>query len=73
MEARLQALRASDADYAVALAMFWNSRFFRKHGFAPVKRNLLPASAVYHTDLTNPAYARSAAMLRLLKCPEALS
>ena len=73
MEARLDALRALQADYAVALAMFWNSRFFRRHGFAPVKRNLLPASALHQPDLTNPAYARSAAMLRSLEHSKALT
>jgi N-acetylglutamate synthase-like GNAT family acetyltransferase len=73
MEARLDALRALQGDYAVALAMFWNSRFFRRHGFAPVKRNLLPASALHHPDLTNPAYARSAAMLRSLEHSRALT
>jgi N-acetylglutamate synthase-like GNAT family acetyltransferase len=65
MAARFQAIRALQLEYAVALVMFWNSRFFRKHGFTPVKRNLLPASALHHADLIDPAYARSAAML----CP----
>jgi N-acetylglutamate synthase-like GNAT family acetyltransferase len=66
MEARLDALRILRAQYAVALAMFWNSRFFRAHGFAPVKRSDLPPSASYHADLKNAAYRRSAVMLRLL-------
>lgn len=73
MEARLDALRFLHAEYAVALVMFWNSRFFRKHGFTPVNRNLLPASALHHADLTNPAYARSATMLRPITSSEALS
>jgi predicted N-acetyltransferase YhbS len=67
MEARLDATRSGHAEYAVALVMFWNSRFFRKHGFTPVKRNLLPESALHHPDLTNPAYTRSAAMLRCIQ------
>jgi N-acetylglutamate synthase-like GNAT family acetyltransferase len=70
MEARIEALRALHAEYAVALAMFWNSRFFRSHGFAPVKRDLLPASALHHGDLTDPAYRRSAAMLLWLQHAE---
>lgn len=66
MAARLDALRRGRADHAVALAMFWNSRFFRKHGFAPAKRSELPRSAAHHSDLTNPAYRRSAVVLQYL-------
>jgi N-acetylglutamate synthase-like GNAT family acetyltransferase len=69
MEARLVALRRLEAEYAIALVMFWNSRFFRKHGFAPVKRSDLAPSAWGHADLTNPAFRRSAVMLRSLKRP----
>jgi hypothetical protein len=47
--------------------MFWNSRFFRKHGFSPVKRTILPAAVHFHPDLADPAYRRSAAMLCLLR------
>jgi N-acetylglutamate synthase-like GNAT family acetyltransferase len=67
MKARLEVAEAVQVDYAVALAMFWNTRFFRKHGFAPVKKPLLPASALFHSDLTDPVYRRSATMLRLLR------
>jgi N-acetylglutamate synthase-like GNAT family acetyltransferase len=73
MEARLDMLRALHAEYAVAMMMFWNSRFFRKHGFAPVKRNLLPLSALHHPDLTNPLYRRSAVMLFEIECPKVLA
>jgi N-acetylglutamate synthase-like GNAT family acetyltransferase len=72
MEARIGALRALGAEYAVALAMFWNSRFFRSHGFEPVKREVLPTSAMHHLDLVNPAYRRSAVMLRRLRRTEEL-
>jgi N-acetylglutamate synthase-like GNAT family acetyltransferase len=70
MEARIGALRALRAEYAVALAMFWNSRFFRSYGFEPVKREKLPASALHHPDLRNPALRRSAVMLRWLRPTE---
>lgn len=66
MDARLEALRVVHGEYAIALAMFWNSRFFRRHGFSPIKRNSLPPSALHHPDLTNPAYARSAVMFRTI-------
>lgn len=64
MNARLDAMRNQQAKYAIALAMFWNARFFRKHGFVPIKRSELPNSALYHCDLTNPLYKRSAVMIR---------
>jgi len=67
MRARLEAAKTAQVEYALALAMFWNSRFFRKHGFAPIKRTLLPASAQFHSDLADSAYRRSAAMLRRLR------
>ena len=73
MEARIEALRALRAEYAVALAMFWNSRFFRNHGFQPVKRQILPASALHHSDLRNPALRRSAVMLKWLRQTEGLN
>jgi N-acetylglutamate synthase-like GNAT family acetyltransferase len=63
MQARIDALSGARADYAVALVMFWNSRFFRKFGFAPTKRELLPASATFHADIKNPLLRRSAVML----------
>ena len=69
MLARLEGLRAMHAGYAVALVMFWNSRFFRAHGFAPFKRGELPLLGASHADLTNPAFRRSAVMLRGLDEP----
>jgi N-acetylglutamate synthase-like GNAT family acetyltransferase len=69
MEARLDSLRAVHAGYAVALVMFWNSRFFRAHGFAPFKRGELALLGASHSDLTNPVFLRSAVMLRGLDEP----
>ena len=63
MQARLDLLRVVKAKNAVALVMFWNSRFFRSHGFSPIKRNLLPSGVLNHPDLTNPMYKRSSAMV----------
>ncbi len=51
MQARLEGLRAVNAGYAVALVMFWNSRFFRRDGFAPFKRGELPLLGASHADL----------------------
>ena len=58
--------RSGHFPYAVALAMFWNSRFFRAHGFVPVKRSELPPEAACHAELADPAFRRSAVMLRRL-------
>jgi N-acetylglutamate synthase-like GNAT family acetyltransferase len=69
MRARLDSLRAAHARYAVALVMFWNSRFFRAHGFSPIKRSELPRLGAAHSELTNPAFRRSAVMLRGLDQP----
>jgi N-acetylglutamate synthase-like GNAT family acetyltransferase len=67
MKARLDGLRARQTKHAVALAMFWNSRFFRKHGFAPVRRADLPPPVFAFHDLNDLAYRRSAVMARNLK------
>ena len=64
MQARLDALERTGAEYAVALAMFWNSRFFRKFLFAPVKRQEIPLSAQVIPELVDPRFRRSAVMLR---------
>jgi N-acetylglutamate synthase-like GNAT family acetyltransferase len=67
MQARIDALSGTGAHYAIALVMFWNSRFFRKFGFAPIKRELLPSSATFHADIKNPSLRRSAVMLRSMR------
>ena len=66
MAARLDSLSGSHLKYAFALVMFWNSRFFRKFGFAPVKRRDLPASALTNSDLANVGFKRSSVMFRAL-------
>jgi N-acetylglutamate synthase-like GNAT family acetyltransferase len=67
MQARIDAVAGTSLSYAVALVMFWNSRFFRKFAFTPINRKMLPSSATFHADLTNPAFRRSAVMLRSLR------
>jgi N-acetylglutamate synthase-like GNAT family acetyltransferase len=69
MQARLDSLRQAHARYAVALVMFWNSRFFRAHGFSPIKRSQLPCLGAGHSELTNPAFRRSAVMFHSLVQP----
>ena len=66
MTARIESLDGSHLKYAFALAMFWNSRFFRKFGFTSLNRSDLPASATTHTDLAEGAFKRSCVMFRRL-------
>jgi N-acetylglutamate synthase-like GNAT family acetyltransferase len=66
MAARLDSLAGSRSRYAFALVMFWNSRFFRKFGFGPVKRRDLPASALTNSDLANAGFKRSSVMFKAL-------
>ena len=66
MKARIDILRELPTQYVVALVMFWNSRFFRKFGFAPIRRDQMPLSASVYSDLVNPSLKRSAVMIRSL-------
>lgn len=60
--ARVERARASGSPFAVVLAMFWNVRFFRRLGFALVRRSELPEAALALDDLRNPLYRRSAVL-----------
>lgn len=64
MQARLDVLPTTRARFAVALVMFWNTRFFRKFLFRTIKRTHLPESARMFDDLVNSLFRRSAVMLR---------
>jgi N-acetylglutamate synthase-like GNAT family acetyltransferase len=65
--ARIERIRASGASGAVVMAMFWNTGFFRKLGFATVRRDVLPAAALRLGDFRNPLYKRSAILWRTLE------
>lgn len=60
--ARMAAIRNSDGDLAVAMAMFWNVGFFRKLGFATVRRDELPSQIRRLADFRSPLYRRSAVL-----------
>jgi len=60
--ARLQAVRNSGGDLAVVMAMFWNVGFFRKLGFAIIRRDELPPAIRRLADFRNPLYKRSAVL-----------
>jgi len=61
---RLNWLRAEAAKSAYVLAMFWNVRFFKKHGFELADRSLLRELAHLYDDFSQSWSARSA----LLQC-----
>ncbi len=61
-KARLRRVASKGGGPAVALAMFWNVRFFRRLGFALAKRDRLPRIWRRVSDLSNPTYRRSAVM-----------
>lgn len=62
--ARLDRVAINGCGPAVALAMFWNLRFFRSLGFTLVRRDRLPSIWRKVSDLRNPTYRRSAVMWR---------
>jgi N-acetylglutamate synthase-like GNAT family acetyltransferase len=61
---RLDWLLAEAVNSAYVLAMFWNVRFFKKHGFELVDRSLLRELSHLHGDFSQSWSARSA----LLRC-----
>lgn len=65
--ARVEHVRAWNGKFAVALAMFWNLRFFRGLGFDNVPKASLPEAVTQLPDFRNSALRRSAAVLKLLK------
>jgi amino-acid N-acetyltransferase len=59
-EERLDWLRNEAASTAYVLAMFWNVRFFRKHGFELADRSLARELEHLHGDFSQSWSARSA-------------
>lgn len=64
--ARVDRVRAWNGKFAVALAMFWNLRFFRALGFNNVSKALLPTAVTRLDDFRSPRLRHSAAVLKLL-------
>jgi N-acetylglutamate synthase-like GNAT family acetyltransferase len=62
VSARMAAIAGAERKVAVLLAMFWNVAFFRKLGFATVRRDELPPMIRRIGDLRNPRYKRSAVL-----------
>jgi N-acetylglutamate synthase-like GNAT family acetyltransferase len=62
LEACLDRLRKARVRRVLALVMFWNLRFFRKHGFALAKRSSIPAAVEIHDDFSQD-WSRHSALL----------
>lgn len=58
-DACLGHLRRTGVKGVLALAMFWNIRFFRKHGFSVVRRNSFPSLNAVHGDFSEEWCRRS--------------
>src|SRR5260370_18934447 len=56
---RVERVASAGGKFAVALAMFWNLRFFRKLGFDLIRRVDLPAAVSDLADFRSPQLKRS--------------
>jgi N-acetylglutamate synthase-like GNAT family acetyltransferase len=63
-QTRLEWLRNEQVRSAFVMAMFWNIRFFRKHGFILTKRRTMGAVQSLHSDFSD-AWSRRSALLFL--------
>ena len=63
--ARLEQVRTWNGE--LALAMFWNLRFFRGLGFENVPKANLPEAVTQLPDFGDPKLRRSTAVLKLLR------
>ncbi len=62
--ARVERLRSRNAQRAIALAMFWNVRFFRNLGFQVMRRADLPEIVLRLPDFEDVTYRRSAVVVK---------
>ena len=60
---RLDWLKANGANTAYVLAMFWNIRFFKKHGFQLADRTLVEKLKDVHNDFSEQWSSRSALLV----------
>jgi len=72
-EMRLEWLRARSIVSAFVLAMFWNIRFFKKHGFHLTSREKGKELKHLHSDFADPWSTRSALLFVNLSSPLACS
>lgn len=65
-EARVQRIRRAGGGLAVAMAMFWNARFFRSQGFETMPRAHLPEPFLLLEDFQSKTLRRSAVFARVI-------
>jgi len=61
---RLEAIRAQGLHHAVVFAMFWNVKFFKRHGFVLTNRSRASELRWLHKDFED-AWCRRSALLSL--------
>jgi amino-acid N-acetyltransferase len=61
---RLEAIRAQGLQHAFVFAMFWNVKFFKRHGFALTDRSRASQLRWLHMDFED-AWCRRSALLSL--------
>ncbi len=66
-EARVERVRTFGGERAVALAMFWNAKFFRSLGFDTTPRKSLSRTLLALPDFTDSVYRHSAVMSKCVK------
>ena len=66
-DCRLDWLRKNKAVKAYVLVMFWNIRFFKRHGFELADRKLKPNLAVLHQDFADRWSSHSVLLMIDLK------
>ena len=64
-EVRLNRLRTKRSEAAYVLSMFWNLRFFRKHGFVVTDRRNKGSLEWLHSDFSD-AWSKRSALLALV-------
>jgi N-acetylglutamate synthase-like GNAT family acetyltransferase len=68
----LEHIRHSGAERVLAFAMFWNVRFFRRHGFSPIKRASLSEPSSLHGDFSKEWCRHSTLLCADLPAREAI-
>jgi len=63
----IDGVHSSGAAFVIALAMFWNVRFFQKLGFHLAPRHDLPKAVQELADFQDPTYRRSAVLFQDLR------
>jgi N-acetylglutamate synthase-like GNAT family acetyltransferase len=71
-DACLERVRDFGAERVFAFAMFWNIRFFRQHGFAPIKRASLAEPNLLHGDFSEEWCQHSTLLCADLSAREAM-